>query len=66
MLIDCIEVGIKISNNYCDFILAKVELIEGEKKFKAQIVTFQDGNLLIDRIAKIRGTFSSEAAHVFQ
>lgn len=40
LLIDCVKVGIKFSNNYCGFIPTEIEVIEGEEEYKAQVVTF--------------------------
>lgn len=61
MLIDCVKFWIKIRYNYCGFIPTKALLLEGECEFKMQVVTHQDGNLLIDRVAGIHGSFSSIA-----
>lgn len=65
LLIECMELKMKIRNNYCGFIPAEVRIVDGDDQFKIQIVTYQDGNLLIDRVVEIHCSFSPEAAHAF-
>lgn len=64
-LIECLEVAIKVEENYCGFILVEFDLIDGSETFLVQVVTFQDPNLLIDKVARIHGSFSSEQAGRF-
>lgn len=55
----------RIRDNYCGFLPAEVRIVDGEDLFNIQIVTYQEGNFLIDRVAGIHGSFSSMAAHAF-
>lgn len=52
--------AIKVKGNYYNFVPAEFELIDGLEKFLPQVVTFQDANLLIDKVVGIHGSFSSE------
>ena len=64
-LINCLEVNIKVRGNCCGFILAEFDLIDGSDSFLVQVDSFQDPNLLIDKVAGIYGSFSSEQADKF-
>lgn len=65
LLIECVDLKLKIRDNYCSFIPAEVRIVDGNNHYIIQIVTFQDGNMLIVRVAEIHGSFSSAAAHAF-
>ena len=64
-LINCLEVNIKVRENYCGFIPTDFELIEGPDSYLVQVTSFQDPNLLIDKVAGIHGSFSPEQAENF-
>lgn len=65
LLLDCVEIRMKIRENYCGFIPAEVRIIDGEDAFNVQVVKYQEGQMLIDKVAGIHGCFSPPAVHAF-
>lgn len=59
-LIECLEVAIKVEENYCSFIPVEFDLIDDSKSFIVQVVCGIVEFLLIDKVAKIHGSFSLE------
>lgn len=55
-LIECVEVAIKVN---C-VITAEIGLVDGKNAFAVQVVSSQDWNLMIDKVADVHGSFSSE------
>lgn len=47
------------------FLPAELLLVERERVFKVQVVTHQEGNLLVERLTRIHGSFTVGAAHAF-
>lgn len=64
LLIDCVEGRIKIRENYCGFILAEIK-IEEDEPYNIQVVTFQEGKQLVDRLTRIHGSFLPSTIHAF-
>ena len=57
--------NIKVIGNYCGFIPAEFDLIDGSDSFLVHVASFQNPTLLIDKVARIHGSFSPEQAEKF-
>ena len=64
-VINCLEVTIKVKGNYCGFISVEFDLIDGFNSFLVQVASFQDPNLLIDKVVGIHGSFLPKQAEKF-
>lgn len=64
-LIECTEVAIKVTGNYCGFIPAEVKLVDMDHMYIVHVSTYWESSPLIGKKVSVHGSFPLEATDLF-